>query len=85
VFFIGDFILLLCVFFVLFLFFSNFYFFVFVEKFFPDSSSQKETTVDVGKMKEVAQEPVTPAEALETIHDGVDLETYRRCMEYCQA
>ena len=36
-------------------------------------------------MKEVAQEPATPAEALETIPDGVDLEAYKRCLEYCQA
>jgi hypothetical protein len=42
-------------------------------------------TVDVGKMKEVAQEPATPAEVLETIPDGVNPETYKRCMEYCQA
>ena len=41
--------------------------------------------MDVGKMKEVAQEPATPAEALETIPDGVDLEAYKRCLEYCQA
>jgi hypothetical protein len=41
--------------------------------------------VDVGKMKEVAQEPATLAEALETIPDGVDLEAYKRCMEYYQA
>jgi hypothetical protein len=46
-------------------------FFVFVEKFFPNSSSQRETTVDVEKMKEVAQEPVTPAEAFKTVPDGV--------------
>jgi ABC-type protease/lipase transport system fused ATPase/permease subunit len=39
--------------------------FVFAEKFFSNSSSQRETTVDVGKMKEVAQEPATPAEVLE--------------------
>ena len=36
-------------------------------------------------MKEVAQEPATPAEALETIPDGVDPEAYKRCLEYCQA
>ena len=41
--------------------------------------------MDVGKMKEVAQEPATPAEALETIPDGVDPEAYKRCLEYCQA
>ena len=35
------------------------------EEFFLDPSSQRETTVDVGKMKEVAQEPATLAEALE--------------------
>jgi hypothetical protein len=40
--------------------------------------------VDVGKMKEVAQELATPAEDLETIPDGVDLEAYKRCLEYCQ-
>ena len=56
-----------------------------VEDFFPDPSSQKETTVDIGKMKDVAQEPATPAEALETIPGGVDPEAYKRCMEYCQA
>jgi hypothetical protein len=32
----------------------NSYFFVFVEKIFPNSSSQRKTTVDIGKMKEVA-------------------------------
>jgi hypothetical protein len=58
-----------------------FCFFVFAEKFFPNSSSQRETIVDVGKMKEVAQEPVTSVEALETILDGVDLEAYKHCME----
>jgi hypothetical protein len=36
-------------------------------------------------MKEVAQEPVTPAKVLETVPDGVNLEAYKRCMEYCQA
>jgi hypothetical protein len=41
--------------------------------------------MDVGKMKEVAQEPSTLAEILETIPDGVDLAAYKRCMEYCQA
>ena len=41
--------------------------------------------MDVGKMKEVAQEPATPAEALETIPDGVDLEAYKHCLEYYQA
>jgi len=56
-----------------------------VEEFFPDPSSQKETTIDIGKMKDVAQEPTTPAEALETILGGVDPEAYMRCMEYCQA
>ncbi|CAD6212353.1 unnamed protein product [Miscanthus lutarioriparius] len=54
------------------------------DDFFPDPSS-KETTVDIGKMKDVAQEPATPAEALETIPGGVDFEAYMRCMEYCQA
>jgi hypothetical protein len=39
--------------------------------------------VDVGKMKEVAQEPSTPAEILETIPDGVDPAAYKRYMEYC--
>ena len=53
------------------------------EEIFPDPSSQRETTVDVGKMKEVAQEPTTPAKALETIPDGVDLEAYKCCLEYC--
>ncbi|XP_066314355.1 uncharacterized protein [Miscanthus floridulus] len=56
-----------------------------MEEIFPDPSSQRETTVDVGKMKEVAQEPATPAEALETISDGVDPEAYKRCLEYYQA
>jgi hypothetical protein len=41
--------------------------------------------MDVGRMKEVAQEPATPAEALETIPDGVDPEAYKHCMEYCHA
>jgi hypothetical protein len=59
--------------------------FVFAEKFFPDSSSQREATVDIRKMKEVAQEPVTPAKVLETVPDGVNLEAYKHCMEYCQA
>jgi hypothetical protein len=36
-------------------------------------------------MKEVAQEPVTLAEVLETVLNGVNLEAYKRCMEYCQA
>ena len=36
-------------------------------------------------MKDVVQEPATPAEALETIPNGVDPEAYKRCMEYCQA
>ena len=36
-------------------------------------------------MKDVAQEPATPAEALETVPGGVDPEAYKRCMEYCQA
>jgi hypothetical protein len=53
------------------------------EFFFSDSSSQREATVDIGKMKEVAQEPATPAEVLETVSDGVDLEAYKHCMEYC--
>ena len=42
-------------------------------------------TVDIEKMKDVAQEPATPAEALETIPGGVDPEAYKRCIEYCQA
>ena len=41
--------------------------------------------MDVGKMKEVAQEPATPVEALETIPNGVDPEAYKCCLEYCQA
>ena len=36
-------------------------------------------------MKEVAQEPATLVEPLETIPDGVDLEAYKCCLEYCQA
>jgi hypothetical protein len=36
-------------------------------------------------MKEVAQEPATPAEVLKTVPDGVNLEAYKRCIEYCQA
>jgi hypothetical protein len=36
-------------------------------------------------MREVAQEPTTPAEVLETIPDGVDPEAYKRCMKYRQA
>jgi len=36
-------------------------------------------------MKDVAQEPSTPVEALEMIPGGVDPEAYKRCMEYCQA
>jgi hypothetical protein len=36
-------------------------------------------------MKEVTQESATPAEALETIPDGVDFEAYKRCMKYYQA
>jgi hypothetical protein len=55
--------------------------FVFVEKFFPDSFSQREATVDIGKMK-VVQEPMTPAKVLETVPVGVNLEAYKRCMEY---
>ena len=35
-------------------------------------------------MKDVAQEPATPVEALETIPGGVDPEAYKRCMKYCQ-
>jgi len=42
-------------------------------------------TVDIGKMKDVAQEPATPVEALEIVPGGVDPEAYTRCMEYCQA
>ena len=33
----------------------------------------------------MAQEPATPAEALETVPGGVDPEAYKRCMEYYQA
>ena len=33
----------------------------------------------------MAQEPATPAEALETVPGGVDPEVYKGCMEYCQA
>jgi hypothetical protein len=40
--------------------------------------------VDIGKIKEVAQEPATPAEPIETVPDGVDPESYKRCLEYCQ-
>jgi hypothetical protein len=36
-------------------------------------------------MKEVAQEPATPAEVLETVPDGVNLKAYKCFMEYCQA
>jgi len=36
-------------------------------------------------MKDVAQEPTTPVEALETIPGGVDPKAYKRCMEYYQA
>ena len=61
------------------------YLFFIVEKNFPDPLSRKETTIDIGKMKEVAQELATPAEALETIPGGVDPEAYKRCLEYCQA
>ena len=56
-----------------------------VEEFFHDPSSQKETTIDIGKMKDVAQEPATPTKALEIIPGGVDPEAYKRCIEYCQA
>jgi hypothetical protein len=69
--------------FVLFIFFLKFLLFVFAEIFFPDSSSQREATIDIGKMKEVTQEPATLAEVLEIVPDGVDLETYKHCMEYC--
>jgi hypothetical protein len=50
-----------------------------VEEFFLDPSSQRETTVDVGKMKKMAQEPATAAEALE------NPEAYKCCLEYHQA
>jgi hypothetical protein len=53
--------------------------------FFSDSSSHRETTVDVEKMKKVAHEPSTLAEILETVSDGVDPAAYKRCIEYCQA
>jgi hypothetical protein len=59
--------------------------FVYAEEFFPDSSSQRKMTVDVGKMKDVAQEPAPPTEALETFPDGVNPEAYKRYLEYCQA
>jgi hypothetical protein len=36
-------------------------------------------------MKEVAQEPMTLAKVLEIVPDGVNLEAYKCCMEYCQA
>jgi len=35
-------------------------------------------------MKNVAQVPTTPTEALETIPGGVDPEVCKRCMEYYQ-
>lgn len=41
--------------------------------------------MDVGKMKEVVQEPATPAEAMDQNPDGVDPEVYKRCLEYCHA
>ena len=42
--------------------------------------------MDIGNIKDVAQELAsTPAEALETIPDGVDPKAYKRCLEYCQA
>jgi hypothetical protein len=47
--------------------------------------SHKETTIDVGKMKDVAQEPATSAEVLEAAPAEFDLEAYKRCLEYCQA
>ena len=86
----GKFVLLFfCVLFDLcfkfmFLFQTSFFLFC-AEEFFPDPLSWKETTIDIGKMKEVAQEPATPAEVLETIPGGVDPEAYKRCLEYCQA
>jgi len=40
---------------------------------------------DVEKIKEVAQEPATPAEALETFPSEIDPEAYKHCFEYCQA
>jgi hypothetical protein len=55
------------------------------EEFFLDPLSQKETIVNIRKMKDVAQKPATLAKALETIPGGVDLEVYKRCMEYYQA
>jgi hypothetical protein len=58
--------------------------FVFVHEFFPDTLSHKETTIDVGKMKDVAQEPATLAEVLEAAPAEFDLEAYKRCLEYCQ-
>jgi hypothetical protein len=55
------------------------------QRIFSDSSSQRETTVDVEKRKKVAQEPTTPPEVLETVSNGVNLKAYKHCMEYCQA
>ena len=66
-----------------FLFYSLFSFLC--RGFFPDLPSRKETTVDIEKIKDVAQEPATPAEALETVRGGVDPKAYKRCMEYHQA
>jgi hypothetical protein len=47
--------------------------------------SHKEKTIDIGKMKDVAQEPATSAEVLEAAPAKFDLEAYKRCLEYCQA
>ena len=41
--------------------------------------------MDIGKLKDVAQQPATPVKALETIPNGVDHEPYKRCLQYCQA
>ena len=41
--------------------------------------------MDIGKIKDVAQELATPANALETIPGRVDHEAYKRCIEYYQA
>jgi len=58
---------------------------LFADEIFPSSTSQKETTVDVGSMKEVVHEPTTPDEVPEPTPEGVDSEAYKRCLDYCQA
>jgi hypothetical protein len=60
---IGDFTLLLHVILSCF-FLLLIYVFVFAEEFSPDTLSHKETTFDVEKMKDVAQEPATPGRGL---------------------